>query len=115
VEIAVLRQQLAEFRAATGGHPAITATLLARSKAAAARADTPGLEASPRRGAGPLAPDLGSEAGPGADNGSTGTGSTGTGSAGTGSAGTGSAGTGSAGAVSDAGAVSGEAAASRDD
>ena len=38
VEIAVLRQQLAELRAATGSHPAITATLLARSKAASARA-----------------------------------------------------------------------------
>ena len=30
VEIAVLRQQLAEFRSATGSHPAIAATLLAR-------------------------------------------------------------------------------------
>ena len=39
VEIAVLRQQLAELRSATGSHPAITATLLARSRAAAARAD----------------------------------------------------------------------------
>ena len=38
VEIAVLRQQLAEFRSATGSHPAIAATLLARSKAASARA-----------------------------------------------------------------------------
>jgi hypothetical protein len=37
VEIAVLRQQLAELRSATGGHPAIAATLLARSKAASSR------------------------------------------------------------------------------
>ena len=37
VEIAVLRQQLAELRSATGGHPAIAATLLARSRAASAR------------------------------------------------------------------------------
>jgi hypothetical protein len=37
VEIAVLRQQLAELRSATGSHPAIAATLLARSKAASAR------------------------------------------------------------------------------
>ena len=34
VEIAVLRQQLAELRSATGSHPAIAATLLARSNAA---------------------------------------------------------------------------------
>ncbi len=37
VEIAVLRQQLAELRSATGSHPAIAATLLARSQAASAR------------------------------------------------------------------------------
>ena len=37
VEIAVLRQQLAELRSATGSHPAIAATLLARSKAASTR------------------------------------------------------------------------------
>ena len=37
VEIAVLRQQLAELRSATGSHPAIAATLLARSRAASAR------------------------------------------------------------------------------
>jgi hypothetical protein len=37
VEIAVLRQQLAELRSATGSHPAIAATLLARSKAASNR------------------------------------------------------------------------------
>jgi hypothetical protein len=37
VEIAVLRQQLAELRSATGSHPAIAATLLARSQAASTR------------------------------------------------------------------------------
>jgi hypothetical protein len=37
VEIAVLRQQLAELRSATGSHPAIAATLLARAKAASTR------------------------------------------------------------------------------
>lgn len=37
VEIAVLRQQLAELRSATGSHPAIAATLLARTRAASAR------------------------------------------------------------------------------
>jgi hypothetical protein len=48
VEIAVLRQQLAELRSATGSHPAIAATLLARSQAASTReastrqASTPG-------------------------------------------------------------------------
>ncbi len=47
VEIAVLRQQLAEFRSATAGHPVITATLLARSKAAGARIQTAGLDAPP--------------------------------------------------------------------
>jgi hypothetical protein len=41
VEIAVLRQQLAELRSATGSHPAIAATLLARAQAAA-RGDGPG-------------------------------------------------------------------------
>ena len=41
VEIAVLRQQLAELRSATGSHPAITATLLARSRAAGARPGAP--------------------------------------------------------------------------
>jgi hypothetical protein len=44
VEIAVLRQQLAEFRSATGSHPAVAAAaLLARPKSAGARADRPGL------------------------------------------------------------------------
>lgn len=57
VEIAVLRQQLAELRAATGSHPAITATLLARSKA---RAENSGLDAPRHR-----APDAGApEPGP---------------------------------------------------
>jgi hypothetical protein len=37
VEIAVLRQQLAELRSATDSHPAFAATLLARSKAASTR------------------------------------------------------------------------------
>jgi hypothetical protein len=52
VEIAVLRQQLAELRSATGSHPAFAATLLARSQLASTRgsdtrrASTP--EASPR-------------------------------------------------------------------
>jgi hypothetical protein len=57
VEIAVLRQQLAELRSATGSHPAFAATLLARSKMASSRGSgtrrasapegSPG-EASPR-------------------------------------------------------------------
>jgi hypothetical protein len=45
VEIALLRQQLAELRAATG-RPSLAATLLARSKA---RAGTPGLDTPPGR------------------------------------------------------------------
>ena len=57
VEIAVLRQQLAELRAATGSHPAITATLLARSKA---RTETSGRDAPPRRAADGRAPEPGS-------------------------------------------------------
>jgi hypothetical protein len=56
VEIAVLRQQLAELRAATGSHPAITATLLARSKA---RADSASLDGGPRRAAAFGTPDPG--------------------------------------------------------
>jgi len=56
VEIAVLRQQLAELRAATGSHPAITATLLARSKA---RTETSGLDAPPRRAPDDHAPEPG--------------------------------------------------------
>jgi len=47
VEIALLRQQLAELRAATG-RPSLAATLLARSKA---RAGTPGLDTPPGRAA----------------------------------------------------------------
>ena len=50
VEIAVLRQQLAELRSATGSHPAVAAAaLLARSKSAGARADRSGLD-SPAAG-----------------------------------------------------------------
>jgi hypothetical protein len=58
VEIAVLRQQLAELRSATGSHPSIAATLLARSKAASARgfsireASTREAEAAEAAGAG---------------------------------------------------------------
>ena len=47
VEIAVLRQQLAELRSATGSHPAIAATLLARSNAARDRGASTTREASP--------------------------------------------------------------------
>ena len=61
VEIAVLRQQLAELRAATGSHPAITATLLARSKA---RTDSASLDAGPRRATGFGTPDPGPGAWP---------------------------------------------------
>jgi hypothetical protein len=121
VEIAVLRQQLAELRAATGSHPAITATLLARSKA---RTETSGPDAPPRRAAdartaGAPAPEPGS-AEPGsaatgsADSGSADTGSAFTGSAFTGSGNTGSGKTG-AGGPEVAAPVSEEAAAGRDD
>jgi hypothetical protein len=95
VEIAVLRQQLAEFRAVAGSHPAIAATLLARSKAAAARGDTSGPGAAPRRVASRVAWEPGSDAGP-AGTGPAGTGPAGMGPAGTGPAGMGPAGTGSA-------------------
>ena len=61
VEIAVLRQQLAELRAATGSHPAITATLLARSKA---RTDSASLDGGPRRATGFGTPDPGAGAWP---------------------------------------------------
>jgi hypothetical protein len=61
VEIAVLRQQLAELRAATGSHPAITATLLARSKA---RTDSASLDGGPRRATGFDTPDPGPGAWP---------------------------------------------------
>ena len=70
VEIAVLRQQLAELRSATGSLPAVTATLLARSRAAAARADA---AAGGRADAAGLAPDPGPGAGP-PDDGTAGTG-----------------------------------------
>jgi hypothetical protein len=63
VEIAVLRQQLAELRSATGSNPVITATLLARSKAAGARALSPRLDGPPRRAADTVVPDPGSPAG----------------------------------------------------
>ncbi len=128
VEIAVLRQQLAELRAAAGSHPAIAATLLARSKAAAARGGTAGLGAVPRRGANPVAWEPGSDAGPAgtgpADMGSADTGPADIGSAGVRAAGAGSPANGSAGSApagsaspgsASAGAVSEEAAASRDD
>lgn len=60
VEIAVLRQQLADLRSASGSHPAITAAaLLARSQARAdaaagntARLDPPGLNAPGLDGSG---------------------------------------------------------------
>jgi hypothetical protein len=113
VEIAVLRQQLAELRAAAGSHPAIAATLLARSKAAAARGETSGLGTAPRRVANPVAWEPGSDAGPAgrgpADNRSAGAGSPASSSAGSAPAGSASPGSAPAGAVSE------EAAASRDD
>jgi hypothetical protein len=128
VEIAVLRQQLAELRAAAGNHPAIAATLLARSKAAAARGETSGLATAPRRLANPVAWEPGSDAGPAgrgpadnrsasmgpADNGSAGAGAADAGSPANSSAGSASAGSASPGSAP-AGAVSEEAAASRDD
>jgi hypothetical protein len=50
VEIAVLRQQLAELRSATGSHPAIAATLLARSRAASARGSSARQPGTPQPG-----------------------------------------------------------------
>jgi hypothetical protein len=50
VEIAVLRQQLAELRSATGSHPAIAATLLARSKAASTRGSAARKASTPEAG-----------------------------------------------------------------
>jgi hypothetical protein len=50
VEIAVLRQQLAELRSATGSHPAIAATLLARAKAASARGSSTRQASTPQTG-----------------------------------------------------------------
>jgi hypothetical protein len=91
VEIAVLRQQLAELRSATGSHPAIAATLLARSKAASTRGfstreastrDTSTREAdaaeagSPGAAGGPLDPPSAEAETPGGDgprNGAAGT------------------------------------------
>ena len=104
VEIAVLRQQLAELRSATGSLPAVTATLLARSRAAAARADA---AAGGRADAAGLAPDPGPGAGP-SDDGTAGTGPVDGGAADSGAADSGS--------VEDGTAPrSQEAAASRDD
>jgi hypothetical protein len=118
VEIAVLRQQLADLRSASGSHPAITAAaLLARSQARAdapagnaARLGPPGLNAPglgppPHPAEDPPAPDPGSGTGP-ADTGPAGTGPAGTGPAGTGPAGTG---------LADPGPRSGGTAASRDE
>jgi hypothetical protein len=50
VEIAVLRQQLAELRSAAGSHPAIAATLLARSKAAGTRGSSTPQSSTPQTG-----------------------------------------------------------------
>jgi hypothetical protein len=105
VEIAVLRQQLAELRAATRSHPAITATLLARSKA---RTETAGRDGPAYRAAETTSPDPGSAATGAADAGPAGPGRADTGRADTGRAGTGLADAGSA-------ARSEEAAASRDE
>ncbi len=91
VEIAVLRQQLAELRSATGSHPAITATLLARSRAAAATAAAGGradaaaggradAAAGGRADAAGRAPDRGPGAGA-SDDGTAGTGPVDAGSA----------------------------------
>ena len=63
VEIAVLRQQLAELRSATGSHPGITATLLARSKAASTRGFST-KEAGPREADAAGAGSPGAAAGP---------------------------------------------------
>jgi hypothetical protein len=81
VEIAVLRQQLAELRSAAGSHPATTATLLARSRAAGAGAAT---AAAGGRADAAGAPDPGPGAGP-SDNGTAGTGPVDAGSADSGS------------------------------
>jgi hypothetical protein len=131
-EIAQLRRQLSELRAVTGSHPAIAATLRARSKA---RTEASGLDKPPAgapdtraaedaRAAEARAPEPGpAETGP-ARTGSAGTGSADTGSADTESVDTrsvdmepadsGSAGSELAGSELPA-PVSGEAAASRDD
>jgi hypothetical protein len=102
VEIAVLRQQLAELRSATGSHPAIAATLLARSKAASTRgfstreASTGEAEAaeagSPGAAADPLDPPSAEAETPGGDvppNGAAGTTSPGSGTPHSGEAATG--------------------------
>jgi hypothetical protein len=65
VEIAVLRQQLAELRSATGSHPAIAATLLARSKAASTRGSAARKASTPEAGThGTSAGQAGSPGGP---------------------------------------------------
>jgi hypothetical protein len=131
VEIALLRQQLAEFRAVAGSHPATTAARLARSKA---RIEASGPDAPPRRaGDDPTAEVRTAEArapepGP-VDSGSADTGPADTGPADLGPADSGSAGPGLAGpelagsglagpelaGPELAAPVSGEAAAGRDD
>jgi hypothetical protein len=63
VEIAVLRQQLAELQAATGSRTAVPAGLLARSKAATARSDNPGLDAMRRQAGDAISPAPGPDAG----------------------------------------------------
>ncbi|HZC64611.1 MAG TPA: hypothetical protein VE464_23490 [Streptosporangiaceae bacterium] len=94
VEIAVLRQQLAELRSATGSHPAIAATLLARSKAASTRgsavrkastpevgtretsagqAGSPGGPVPPAAPPDPPSPEQGTPGGDGPRNGAAGT------------------------------------------
>ena len=50
VEIAVLRQQLAELRSATGSHPSIAATLLARTQAASTRGSATRQASAPETG-----------------------------------------------------------------
>lgn len=113
VEIAVLRQQLADLRSASGSHPAITAAaLLARSQARAdaaagnaARLDPPGLNAPGLDGPGLDGSGLGPPPHPAGDPLAAAPGS------GTGPADTGRADTGPA----DPGARSGGTAASRDE
>ena len=65
VEIAVLRQQLTELRSATGSHPAIAATLLARSKAASTRGSAARKASTPEAGTRETSPgQAGSPGGP---------------------------------------------------
>ena len=119
VEIAVLRQQLAELRSATGSHPAIAATLLARTRASGAAAGARAEGAGRRAEAGGLAPEAGGppqDHGPGegsSDGAAPGTGPVEAGPADSGSADAGPEGAGPADAVT--APHSQEAAASRDD